>query len=549
MKPRRIYKIADTLVKSQLRSGRTSTLGMRFFNKPRVILFLDAVLFLIGAGLALGVLGLIGSMSESTAALLNTVTLQGLTSLPAFIPPVIFIAAVLFELSVSSKFASSDVVNWLPVSQTEYVSASTLSITYMYSFVVALGLGVTFPFAGRFALLSAWGVSAALSFVALFSTGALIEIMRAALNRVTSAVYGRAKRGAIVIRLSLVVLIILGVEFVFNPVIMSGIVGTFSGAVSYVFFVPFFWSSIAVSEIVSGELLLSAAFASLSVLFAILLLFTAVKVRVRYWSPVPVTVEVTESEYSPHAGFLQSMGLSEAGAAVVRKDLKGFTRRRELLTYLAIPFVFGALMVVQQFTAIGSNSAGGGAPPVYSVWFIGGFVTTMIAATSVGQEGKAIINIYASPLSPSVFLRAKLLVASLFGMATTLAMLVVSSVLAPVSIITLVVSLLASVIVVVECVFVGLGVATRHPDLQDRPRPLFVQPAWMMIAILLGIVLAFITASPLVLWPSLSGFVEGIGLTYGSTVGISLAFGCVVCAIAYRWARNGALELLNELTV
>jgi hypothetical protein len=549
MNPKRIYKIADILVKSQLRSGRSSTRGMRFFNKPRVILLLDAILFVVAAGLAYGVLGLIGEASEETTTLLSTITLQGLTSLPALIPPIVFIAAVLFELSVSSKFASSDVVNWLPVSQADYVSASTLSVSYMYSFILALGLGVTFPFAARAALLPAWGVSAALSFVALFATGALVEILRAALNRVTSAVYGRAKRGAIVIRLVVVVLIILAVELGFNPVIMSNVMGTFSGAVSSVFFVPFFWSSIAVGEVVAGQLLLSGAFSALTVLFALLLLFAAVKVRARYWSPLPVTIEVTESEYSPRAGFLQSLGLSAVEAAIVRKDLKGFTRRRELLTYLAIPFVFVALIVVQQFTSLGTNSGTGGAPPVYSFWLMGGLVTTMIAATSVGQEGKAILNIYASPVSPGVFLRAKLLVASLFGMATTLAILVVSSVLASVSLTGFVASLLASIVGVVECLFIGLGVATRHPDLQERPRPRFVQPAWLMLAILLGIILAFITASPLVLWPFISGYLEGLGVSYGIAVGLGLAFGCGVCVIAYQWAKSGAAKLLNELTV
>jgi len=547
MNPERIYRIAGTLVKSQLRSGRSSNLGMRLFNKPRVILLLDSTLFLIAAGVAYGVLVLAGGMSEETSALLNTITLQGLTSLPALMPPTIFIAAVLFELSVSSKFASSDVVNWLPVSQTDYVSASTLSIAYMYSFVVAIALGFTFPLATRAALMPAWGASAVLSLVALFATGALVEIMRAALNRVTSAVYGRAKRGALVIRLAVVVLVILGMEFVFNPTIMSGVVGTFSGAVSSVFFVPFFWSSIAVSELAAGQLFLSAAFSALTVLFALLLLFVAVKVRARYWSPLPVTVEVTESEYSPRTGFLQSLGLSAVGAAIVRKDLRGFTRRRELLAYLAIPFVFGALIVVQQLTTLGANSSSGGAPPVYSFWLIGGLVTTMIASTSVGQEGKAILNIYASPVSPGVLLRAKLFVASLFGLGTTIAILVVSTFLAPGSVAGFAVSLLASVVIVMECVFIGLGVATRHPDLQERPRPRFVEPTWLTLAILLGIVLAFVTVFPLVLWPSASGYLEGVGLSYESAVGLGLAFGCLICIIAYRWAMSGAAKLLYEL--
>ena len=548
MNPKRIYKIGNVLVKSQLRSGRSSSLGTRFFNNPRVILLLDAIVFVVAAGLVYGVLGLIGVMSKEMVSLLSTMALQALTSLPALIPPTIFIAAVLFELSVSSKFASSDVINWLPVSQTDYVSASTLSVCYMYSFIVALGLGVTFPLAMRASLLPTWAVSAVLSVVALFATGALVEIMRAALNRVTSAVYGKAGRGTIVIRLVVTVLVILAVELGFNPVILSNVVGTFSGVVSSAFLIPFFWSSIAISYFVAGQLLLSVAFSALAVLFAFFVLFAAVRVRVRYWSPLPVTIEVTESEYSPRASFLQSVGLSVVEAAIVRKDLKGFTRRRELLPYLAIPVVFVALIVVQQLTTPGFSSSPGGAT-VYPFWLMGGIMTIIVATTSVGQEGKAILNIYAFPVSPRVFLRAKLLVASSFGMVTMLAMLVVSSVLASASVTGFVASLLTSIVIVVECVFIGLGVATRFPDLQERPRPRFVQPGGMILAMLLGVLLAFVTAFPLILWPFMSGYFEGLGLSYGIAVGLGLTFGCVVCVIAYRWAKSGAAKLLNELII
>jgi hypothetical protein len=548
MNLKRIYKITDILVKSQLRSGRSSSLGMRFFNKPRVVILLDAIVFVGAAGLVYGILGLLGVLSEEMASLLSTITLQAVTSLPALIPPVIFIAAILFELSVSSKFASSDVINWLPVSQTDYVSASTLSICYMYSFIVALALGVTYPLAARAALLLAWAVSAALSFVALFATGALVEIMRAALNRVTSAVYGRAGRGTIVIRLVVTVLVILAVELGFNPVILSSLVGTISGTVSSAFFVPFFWSSIAVSYLVAGQLLLSAAFSALAVLFTFFVLFAAVKVRAKYWSPLPVTIEVTESEYSPHAGFLQSMGLSAVEAAIIRKDLKGYTRRRELLSYLAIPVVFVALILVQQFATPGYSSGPGGGT-FYPFWLMGGIMTIIVAGTSVGQEGKAILNIYASPITPRVFLRAKLLVSSLFGIATILAVLVVSSVFASTSVASFVASLLASVVIVVECVFIGLGFATRFPDLQERPRPRFIQPSGMILSMLLGVLLALVTALPLVVWPFMSGYLEGLGLSYGAAVGLGLAFGCLVCVIAYRWAKSGAAKLLNELII
>ncbi len=45
----------------------------------------------------------------------------------------VLIAGLLFELNVSSKFSASDTVNWLPITQAEYVAASALSVAYNYS--------------------------------------------------------------------------------------------------------------------------------------------------------------------------------------------------------------------------------------------------------------------------------------------------------------------------------------------------------------------------------------------------------------------------------
>lgn len=548
MNPRKIVKISSVLVKSQLRSGRSGSLGARLLSNPPAVLVLDIAALALSAGLVYAILGAIGTLPAGLESLLDTMIYQVVTSLPAFIALAVFIAAVLFELSVSSKFASSDVVNWLPVSQTDYVTASTLSVSYMYSFLPALALGVSYPLAARLDLQSAWGVAAVLCLVALFAMGALVEIMRAAVNRVTSLVYGRAGRGTIVIRLAVTVLVILTVELGVNPVILSSLIGSFTGVVNAALFVPFFWPSASVSYLVQGQALLSGAFFGLSLAFAALALFAAVKVRARYWSPLPVTIEVTEAAYTPRTGgFLRSLGLSVAEAALVRKDLKGYTRRRELMPYLALPVVFVALIVVQQATtSFGSTETG---TTVYPFWLVGGILAVLVGSTGVGQEGKAILNLYASPMSPGEFLRAKLLVAFLFGSTTVVAMAVVSSILASATPLGFAVSLISSLVIAIECTFIGVGFATRFPDLQERPRPRFVRPLGMILAMLAGIFSAFVTALPLLIWPFAGGYLEGLGLSFGEAVVGGVIFGGVVSFAAYRWARSGSSELMAEIPI
>ena len=548
MNPRKIREITSVLVKSQLRSSRSGALGARLFSNPLVVFVLDVVVFVIAGGLVYAILWALGTLPPDMANLVNTLTLQGVTSLPALIAPFILVAAVLFELSVSSKFASSDVVNWLPVSQTDYVTASVLSVSYMYSFLPALALGAILPLATRTGLLYAWGMAAVLSVISLFAMGALVEIMRAAINRVSSLVYGKAGRGTIVIRLVITVVVILVVELGFNPTILSGLIGSFTGVVSAAFYVPFFWPSVSISYFVQGAPLLAVAFFGLSTLFTLLVLLAAVKVRARYWSPVPVTIEVTGAKYEPHAGFLQTAGLSAAEAAMVRKDLKGYTRRRELIPQLALPVVFVALLVVQQLS-MPSSGSNGAAANVYPFWLIGGIMAIIVAASSVGQEGKAILNVYASPVGPRAFFRAKFLVASIFGWTTVFALLVASSILASTSLEVFLASLAVSLLVAVECTLFGLAVATRFPDLQERPRPRFVRPMGLLVAMVVGVVSAFVTALPLVLWPFMGSYLEGVGLSFWTAVAGGLAFGVVISFVAYRLAISGATKFLAEISV
>jgi len=546
--PRKIREIASVLIKSQLRSSRSGGFGTRLFSSPVVVFVLDIAVFAVAAGIVYLILGAVGALPSDMATLLDTLTLQAVTSLPALIAPFILVAAVLFELSVSSKFASSDSVNWLPISQTDYVTASVLSVSYAYSFLPALALGVTLPLAARSGILYAWGLSGVLSLISLFAVGALVEIMRAAINRVSSLVYGKAGRGTIVIRLVVTVFVILVVELGFNPTILSSLIGSFTGVVNAAFFVPFFWPSVSISYYLQGASTLSFAFFGMSVFFAVLVLFAAVKVRARYWSPVPVTIEITSTTYEPRIGFLQSLGLTAAEAALVRKDFKGYTRRRELIPQLALPVVFVALLIVQQVSMSASGS-GATAGNVYPFWLIGGIMAIIVASSSVGQEGKAILNVYASPMTPRAFFRAKLLVASVFGWTTVLALLVASSILSSTSVGVFLASLAVSLIVAIECTLFGFALGTRYPDLQERPRPRFIRPLGLLLAMVVGILVAFVTALPLVLWPFMGNYFEGLGVSFGIAVAGGIAFGIVVSIVAYRFALTGASELLAEIPV
>jgi hypothetical protein len=546
MNPQKISKIATVLIKSQLRSARAGRAGSSIFSRPSIVLLVDLALFVAIAAIVRSVVAAVG---QSPVFPLDTLTRQVLVFLPALITPAIFVASIIFELNVSSKFASSDTLNWLPVSQAEYVTASTLSVCYMYSLVIALALGATLALAVNIGLFGVWVVAAVLSLFALFIGGLLVEMLRATLNRVSSSMLGRSRRGALALRLVVSILVIALFQLFFNPLVLLGTLTAFTSSANTAFFVPFVWPSESIGYSISGGYLLALTFFALTVCFTAFLLFLAIRVRARFWSPYPVTVRVSDAEYAPGIGRLARFGFSSLESALVRKDLKGLTRRREMVPYLAIPFVMIFVLLIPQYAAgsqISKAPAGAFAIPLL---FVSGVFTLLFSAVSIGQEGKAIINVYSFPVSPEAFLKAKATLAATFSLAIALLMIVLSNFLARLDTPDLLAMILLAPVLALEETFIGLGFGVRYPDFADRPRPRFVRPLGMLIALPLGLVLMLITMSPIIVGLVSTDLLFSLGSLFEVLIAAALVFAVVITILFYRWALSGTRRLLTEVQV
>ncbi len=546
MKPKKISKIATVLIKSQLRSARAGRAGASLFSRPSIVLLTDLGLFVAIAAIVNRVAAAIG---DSPLLPLDSLTRQVLVFLPALITPAIFIASIIFELNVSSKFASSDTLNWLPVSQAEYVTASTLSVCYIYSLVIALALGATLPLAVKIGLFGVWVVAAVLSLFALFIGGLLVEMLRATLNRVSSSMLGRSRRGALALRLVVSVLVIALFQLFFNPLVLLRTLTAFTSSASAAFFIPFVWPSEAISYTILGSYPLAATFFILSVGFTAFLLFLAIRVRAKFWSPYPVTISVSNAVYAPRTGALARFGFSSVEAALVRKDIKGLTRRREMVPYLAIPFVMIFILLVPQYTAGSQISKAPAGAFAFPLFFVTGVFALIFSAVSIGQEGKAIMNVYSFPISPKAFLKAKATVAAIFSLAVALFMIVLLDFIARLDTADLLALILLGPVVALEETFIGLGFGVRYPDFADRPRPRFVRPLGMLIALPVGLFLMFITLSPIVIGLVATDILFSIGSLFEVLVAAGFVFAVVMTILFYRWAISGAKRLLAEVQV
>ena len=526
----RVRRLAATLVASQLRSGRSSSDPRSFLGQPQLIATIDFVLFLGTLGLADGAVRGSGVPSGQLAALASAF----LPLLPLVAVGVVLVAGVMFELTTTAKFAGSDAANWLPLTPTEYVSASASAIAYTYSPALALALGALLPVALFGGVLVLYALTALFSIVALFEGAVLVEMVRSATQRASSVTAGRRGQVNLVLRAVVLIVVILALQLAFNPVFLLALAQRFSAVGIVTSFVPFFWSTQALTQWAAGSLELGVAFAIGQMAFVALLVYLASDLRRSYWVPSPAEVRLEPHRYASRSTFLALLGLSAAESAMVSKDLKGLVRRREMLPTLVVPIVLVILVLVE-------GRALGGFVSVVWVGWVAGFSALLISGTSLGQERKALQSLYSYPISVGNLVRAKtayvLLPSLLFAVLLSLVVGIYFGLTAPD--VVGVVILVAAISVVLT--FWGLVFASRFSDFQDRPRAQFLRPGGMLAATGTGMVLLFVILIPgtfALLVPS--GFSLPLGLLCAALV-------VGVGALAAYWAVSGFRQLFRQL--
>lgn len=526
----KIRRLAATLVASQLRSGRSSSDPASFFGRPELIAVIDVVLFFFVFGVTAGAVRASGLPASQLTALANA----SLPFLPLIAVGVVLIAGVLFELTSTAKFTGSDAANWLPLTPTEYVVASATAIAYTYSPAVALTLGGLLTFALFGGILSAYLVTVLLTIAALFEGALLVEMVRSATQRASGAGSGRRGQLALVFRAVVFIVVILAIQFAFNPVFLLAVTQRISAVRFATALIPVFWATEALSQWTAGNVLFGAAFAAGHIAFVGLLVYLASALRGRYWVPESAEIRLDEHRYAARNPVLALLGLSPQESALVSKDLKGLLRRREMVPTLVLPVIAVILMLAE------GNLFGRFGSVVWVGW-IAGFFSLLVAGTSIGQERRAFQSLYAYPVSIGNLVRAKVVFALLPSLLVSVAVGLVVSIYFGFSLAVTagIVLLLATLSVVLT--FWGLVFAARYSDFQDRPRPQFLRPSGMLAATSSGMVFLFgilIPGTFALLVPS--DFSVPLAL-----VSVGIAAGAI--GLAASWTVSGFRQLFREL--
>ncbi|HUK49634.1 MAG TPA: hypothetical protein VLV18_01265 [Terriglobales bacterium] len=538
MNLRAVYELASVITKSQIRGMQRGRIFQRIFSNPRIILAVDFAI-LLGLGAA-GYRILQSDTSSQLLGMIGPIVPQALTGVPSAIMFMMIVFGVLYEISQPIQSLSTDLVNWLPISPLDYVGGSALSEVYLYSFTLCLLLGVLLGPSIYLGLESLWLATAFMAIVALFIGACVVEILDSITNRISSTFYKKSGRSAIILRLASVVVLLALVQLFFSGYMINYLLQSLIHITTVAWFVPIVWPSLAVLSLTEAGFFDYIAFSGLSLLFAACLLVLAAQVRERFWVPVPVSITLSKQTYRPGRSSLPFVGAVES--AVMLKDFRSLTRRREMARFLAVPFVI-AISIALPIFQTASDSGPSLVAALSFYLFPLSIFASMLSMVSIGQEGYAIWNLYAAPIKASQLLRAKLFFVAALGLVFGFALLAFLGILMPRIWTYFWAPLVLGIALVFEEAARGVYVAARSPDFRDMIRTRYVGVWAQLGGISLSLLAVGLAAGPTWLYEYFFGTFNPV------TVFASFVALCLVFSLEWLLARRQVGKLMANIRV
>jgi hypothetical protein len=518
----------------------------------------------LGLGVTVGVLASLGYNALRGDPSIGPLVQQGALSLFFSLPTLALIYSIIFtmlgQIQRSGIKATSQVPYWLPITWQEHTLGSILANMLGFPFASVLFIA---PAIIIFSFFVGLVVPALLTSIALlgaiFMASSTTEIFRILQVRFIGAVYKSTGRAAVWVRFAGSMLFFIVIYIIYFYVIYGSgaltFIQTVASAQSAAWFVPFVWLGLTLYSLTSGLWLQGFAFLGLSLLFLSGLFLLATWLNTRFGLYEPPAITVTRGIYAPKTGFLGRLGFSTVEAALIRKDLKAFTRRRELMTIFIAPIVIVVLPIMQTLGQTNGQGLGEASLFLAGVTFL--FPASLMAMTLgnlvVGEEGQAVWRIYAAPISARSLVKSKYYFIIIFGLLIFLITGVLSALLYQLSLRAIIVESFETVFLVFALSAVSLSNGIKGADFNEVPRPRMIRVEWTFINLAACFLAGLAILSPLlpyVLSTLLSSFIPGIGAIdpYVAVI-ISGVVAIVITLVFYRLCLRNAQELLSKAEV
>jgi hypothetical protein len=451
---------------------------------------------------------------------------------------------------------------WLPITWQEHTLASILANLLGLPIALAVGFAAgILVFAAFNGLILAGFVTTVALFAAAFMGSATTEIVRVLQVRFTGAVYKSSGRAAIWVRLigSLIFFLVLYLVW-FSLFTGNGSIAflqTLAAFQTSLWFIPFVWVGVSLFYLFSSQLLLGAVFVVGSALFLAGLYYIAPLLNQRFGLYEPPAIKVQASGgYVAKTGLLGKIGFSAVEAALIRKDIRSFTRRRELIGIFIIPIVF---IIVPIFNSINVSDQ---RPDELAITFeamiflLPAAVTAMTLGNMlIGEEGQAVWRIYASPISAKNLVKSKFTFLAFLSIIILIVTGTVGVLFFHPSITMTIVAFLEGLFLIFALGAMGLTFGFKGADFSSSRRQRMIRQEWALISFFACSFAGFAIIAPL-----LPCVVSRLGLSflYLPPMGIdilvismvvSVIIAVVLTAIFYKINLGSAAELIRKAEV
>jgi len=547
-----LFKFAKVLMISRLRSTRRSIVSRSITSRPILIGFIGIVLFV--AALFFGYLTTVflssgGAPLNGPVAHQLVVTIFG--GIPLFLVGFYFTMGLLWEVNASTEAESTDAINWLPITPGEYVAASALSTGYTYSPLLMVAFGYALPIGILTGNLAGFLVLVPIALLSTSVGSVSVEILRSALASASTAFNKLGGRITVIMRILGIILILLVTQLLFSGVFLIQIISSLVGSAAAASFVPVFWPTLAITKLLQSDFLGSAGFLGLSIALFLSLSYVALSLRAKYWAVTPGAIHFAGAGSVSGPSWLGYLGLSSPSIAMLKREIRSATRRKEVVRLMAIPIIMPIMISFPAIFSPAPSSTSGPAQidPIFLVipFLFGiGLGSLFLGMTSIGQEGRRLWNISALPVSASMLVKSKLLFTSLVSSIGLGLGAVVSALLLHASIFVILGFLGLGLVVILAEAGLGIAIGSRFPDFSDGPRPRFVTVLGSIIGAVLGIVEMAIMALPIILSFILRTFLS-ILMPLQLVLALSGAVAGLLAWIAYSMSIKPVDSILSEL--
>ena len=514
----------------------------------------------------LGVLGGLGATLIAQAAYssgvpaginpLNVEAFSFFSVLPTLVLGISIVFTLFQQIQLAGK-ASSQVMYWLPVTWQEHTLASILS--NLLGMPAAVVTGLSFGLI-VFGALNGLILQALLTIVVLFATAflasSITEILRVIQVRFTGAVYKSSGRAAIWLRLvgSLLVFVVFYIIYFYVISGTGAFIANLTAAQNGAWYVPLIWPALIISYVAKDLVLQSLLFVVLSAILIAALYYLAVELNMRFGLYEPPAITLQKSGvYAPKTGILGKLGFSSVEAALVRKDLRAFTRRRELLGIYFMPIIIVIISIFYSFGGAGGNSSISGTSIWVGVIFLvpSSGMALLLGQILIGEEGQAIWRIYASPISPKSLVKSKFFLTILFSVIILIATGFIGVLVFHPSLRKAVIAMVEAFLMALAVASVSLQIGFRGPDFSGTRRQRMVRQEWALLGSVVGVIVGAAVFAPVLVQYALSLYTGTpvSALNYAIGVGISAAISAAVTAVFYKINIGSAAELLRKAEV